>query len=105
MKSSYNKHKSRLIYSLNLNSKKVAFLLIISVILLTTTVVYNFAERSLHPLLTNLAVSNAKLHAIDLINKTSTETAKSNIDYSKLSQITKDENGNIISIDKNTKMS
>ncbi len=104
MKSSYNKHKSRLIYSLNLNSKKVALLLIVSIMLVSTTLVYNLTERSLRPLLTNLAVSEAKLYAIDLINKTSTETAKSNIDYSKLSVITKDENGNIVSIDKNTKI-
>lgn len=104
MKILFNKHKARLIYSMNLNSRKVFAAICLVIIILSTNLVYRYAEKAFQPVVTSLAVSQANSYAVNLINNAVMQVAKNNTDYSKLCIINKDDNGEILSINTNTKM-
>lgn len=101
MRGMYNKHKTHIIYSMNLNSRKFFLIFIMILSLVTLTVTYNFVEKSFQPVVTSLAVSNANTVASKMINDTITDITGGNIDYSKLCTANKNENGDIISISAN----
>lgn len=102
MKTAFNKHKTHLIYSFNLNSRKLFVSLFMIATIITTNLVYRYAEGNIQPVVTSLAVSQANTYASELINNTVTKVAESGIDYSDLCKINKDEKGEILSINTNT---
>ena len=102
MKTAFNKHKTHLIYSFNLNSRKLFVSLFMIATIITTNLVYRYAEGNIQPVVTSLAVSQANTYASELINDTVTKVAESGVVYSDLCKINKDEKGEILSINTDT---
>lgn len=102
MKNLYKKHKSHLLYSLNLNSRKVFFSLFVIIFTSVSFFTYKIIEKSLFPVIKSIAVSNADTYSTKVINDTVSKTAGKNSDYANICKIYKDQNGNILSIEMNS---
>lgn len=102
LKNLYKKHKSHLLYSLNLNSRKVFFSLFVIIFTSVSFFTYKIIEKSLFPVIKSIAVSNADTYSTKVINDTVSKTAGKNSDYANICKIYKDQNGNILSIEMNS---
>lgn len=101
MKNRYRKHKSHIIYSMNLNSRRF-FMIFFSILFITSSsVAYKIVEKTFQPIVRTLALSETNTLAFKLINDTVEEIGKS-VNYSNLYTINKNESGEIISIISNT---
>ena len=101
MKNRYRKHKSHIIYSMNLNSRRF-FMIFFSILFITSSsVAYKIVEKTFQQIVRTLALSETNTLAFKLINDTVEEIGKS-VNYSNLYTINKNESGEIISIISNT---
>ena len=101
MKNRYRKHKSHIIYSMNLNSRRFFMIFFSILFLISSSVTYRFVEKTFQPIVKTLALSETNTLAFKLINDTVSEIGK-NLNYSNLCTINKNESGEIISIISNT---
>lgn len=102
LRNRFKKHKSHLLYSMNLNSRKVFFSLFIITFTSVSFATYKVIEKSLAPVVKSIAVSNADTYSTRVINDTVSKTAGKNLNYASLCKIDKDQNGNILSIEMNS---
>ena len=83
MKNRYRKHKSHIIYSMNLNSRRF-FMIFFSILFITSSsVAYKIVEKTFQPIVRTLALSETNTLAFKLINDTVEEIGKS-VNYSNL---------------------
>lgn len=102
MKNKFSKHKSRIIYSLNLSGHKILLPALLIVTFLLTWAVYAYTEKNIRPAVTSLAISRANTVAAEIINNAVSKIRADEAEYSKMCEITKNQNGEILSITTNT---
>ena len=98
MKNIYQKHKTHFIYTVKLKSKKI--MIITMIIIFNTSFLFTFKkiETNFQPIVKILAISQATNYTLSSINKSLAEISDTYTDYSNICQITKNENGEIISL-------
>lgn len=104
LKNLYNKHKTHIIYSFELNSKKIIFILLLVTFNTSFWFTFKTVERNFKPSVNALATANAGININSVINNSIKEITKPEPDYSKICQINKNDNGEIISITTNTRV-
>ena len=102
MKNTYNKHKSHLIYSINLRFRKIILILMLLIFNSSFWITFKTVENNFKPTVTALATSYSNTHVTSLINSSVKDITDKKINYSDLCVINKNDNGEIISVTTNT---
>lgn len=102
LKNMYNKHKTHIIYSLKLKSKKITILLMICIFNISFLFTFKIIEKNFRPTVKALAISQAKIYMTEIIDESIKNLPELYTDYSNICQINKNEAGKIISVTTNT---
>lgn len=102
MKNTYKKHKTHIIYTLKLRSKKLVIILILIIFNSTFLFAFKKFEENFLPTVKALATTQSVNYTIKIIDKSLEEVPNVYKDYSNICQITKSESGDIISLTTNT---
>lgn len=102
MKNLYNKHKSHVMYSIKLRSKKIIIIMMIMIFNISFLFTFKVIEKNFKPAVSALATAYAGTYTTSVINESIKQTSEINTDYSELCKINKNENGEIISVTTNT---
>ncbi len=102
LKNLYYKHKTHIIYSIKLKSKKIILLIILSIFNVSFLFTFKFVEKNFKPSVEALAISQANTYSITLIDEAIHKLPVAYKEYSELCNINKNTNGDIISVTTNT---
>lgn len=102
IKNIFKKHKTHIIYSINLKGKKILCIIMIFIFNVSFILTIKNIEKNFKPTVEALAVSLANIYALETIDKSIEEISKYNKDYDELCNINKNDTGDIISITTNT---
>lgn len=101
MRNTYNKHKTHMIYSFKLKIKRFTIITLLLIFNISLFFSYRIMEKNFKPTVSALAVSYVTTYTTDFINNSVKQIQKHNFDYSDICVISKNDNGEIISISTN----
>ena len=96
MKNIFSKYRTHILYNIRPKFKKIIIITLLMTFNITFWITFKNVDQNFKPTVTALASSYSTTHTISIINRACKEMPA--YDYSKICQINKNENGEILSI-------